>query len=65
LTNIALFGEGIRWYLLMRYKAMKFITISFKYSETYKPGEQTISSGSNEIRNNVENIISLQIDINL
>jgi len=65
LNNIALFGEGIRWYLLMRYKAMKFLTLSFRYSETYKPEEKTISSGTNEINNNVDNIISLQIDINL
>jgi len=62
LTNSALFGEGIRWYLIIRYKFMRFLTLSLKYSETYKPKEETISSGLNEIKGNVDNRIALQID---
>ncbi len=62
LTNRALFGEGIRWYLILRYKPMRLFTLSLKYSETYKPKEETISSGFNEIAGNVDNRIALQID---
>jgi len=62
LTNRALFGEGIRWYLILRYKPMRLFTLSLKYSETYKPKEETISSGLNEITGNVDNRIALQID---
>ena len=62
LTNRALFGEGIRWYLILRYKPMRLFTLSLKYSETYKPKEETISSGFNEITGNVDNRIALQID---
>ena len=63
LTNRALFGEGIRWYLIVRYKPIAQFAISFKYSETYKPNEKSLSSGLNEIPGNLDNRISFQIDI--
>jgi len=63
LTNRALFGEGIRWYFVLRYRPVRLITLSLKYSETYKPGENTISSGLNEIDNNVDNRLSFQVDL--
>ena len=62
LTNSALYGEGIRWYLILRYKPMRLFTLSLKYSETYKPKEETLSSGLNEITGNLDNRIALQID---
>ena len=62
LTNRALFGEEIRWYIILRYKPMRLFTLSLKYSETYKPKEETISSGFNEIAGNVDNRIAVQID---
>jgi hypothetical protein len=65
LTNLALFGEGIRWYLILRYRPLYFLTVSAKYSETYKPKEESISSGVNEIEGNLDNRLSLQIDVNL
>ena len=65
LTNLALFGEGIRWYLIARYRPLNFLTISAKYSETFKPKEKTISSGVNEIDGNLDNRVSFQIDVNL
>jgi len=65
LTNIPLFGEGIRWYVLLRYKLLNFIALSLKYSETYKPGVESIGSGFNEIPLNVSNTIGLQLDLNI
>ena len=65
LTNIPLFGEGIRWYVLLRYKLFNFMALSLKYSETYKPGEESIGSGFNEIPLNVSNIVGLQLDLNI
>ena len=65
LTNIPLFYQGVRWYILMRYRPFKFFTLSFKYSETFKPGEITIGSGDNIIPGNLDNLISFQLDINL
>ena len=64
LTNIPLFYQGLRWYLMMRYKPVKIFTLSFKYSETYKPGEKSIGSGDNIIPGNLDNIFAFQLDVN-
>lgn len=63
LPNYALFGEGIRWYLLTRYRLFNLITLSLKYTETYKPDEKSISSGLSEIIGNIDNRFSFQLDI--
>ena len=65
LSNIPLFGEGIRWYVLMRYKLFRFMALSFKYSETYKPGEESLGTGFNEIPLNLSNVLGLQLDLNI
>lgn len=64
LSNLAMYDEGMRWYLLVKYKILKNLTLSAKYSETYKPGLRTLSSGNNIIYNNKDNRISFQIDLN-
>lgn len=63
LTNRAMFGDGIRWYFLIRYKIFPSLTFSGKYSETYKPKEITLSSGDSEIIGNLDNRISFQLDL--
>jgi hypothetical protein len=63
LTNLAMYGKGLRWYLMIRYKPFDFVTLSVKYAETYKSNEISLSSGNNLIRNNLDNRISFQIDI--
>jgi len=65
LTNLALFGEGVRWYLILKYNPLYFLTLSAKYSETFKPKEKSISSGINQINGNLDNRFSFQIDIRL
>ena len=65
LTNIPLFYQGIRWYTMVRYRPLKFFTLSFKYSETYKPAEKTIGSGDYIIPGNLDNIVAFQLDVNL
>jgi len=65
LTNVPLFNEGIRWYFLLRYRPYKMITVSAKYSETYKPAEKTIGSDDNSIPGNLDNILSIQLDFSL
>ena len=49
--------------LIVKYKPLQFLTLSTKYSETYKPDETSLSSGDNEIIGNVDNRISFQIDM--
>lgn len=65
LTNIPLFDEGIRWYLMIRYRPHKILTVSAKYSETYKPANKSLGSGDSSIPGNLDNILSLQLDLNL
>jgi hypothetical protein len=62
LTNKSLFGEGLRWYSLIKYEFLNNLELSVKYSETYKPNEISLSSGYNELPTNVNNQISIQID---
>jgi hypothetical protein len=63
MPNLAMYGKGIRWYFLLRYKPINLLTISAKYSETYKPDETALSSGDNKINGNLDNRFSLQIDL--
>lgn len=63
MPNLAMYGKGIRWYAIIKYKPLQFLSISAKYSETYKPDETSLSSGDNEIIGNLDNRFSLQIDL--
>lgn len=62
-NNIALFNEGIRWYFLARYKIMDYLQLSLKYAETFKPNEVVLSSGNSLIEGNIDNKLSIQIDV--
>ena len=62
MKNQPLWGDGIKWYLLIRYTPLKNLYISAKYSELYKPNEKFLGSGNNLIEGNLDNKISLQID---
>ncbi len=64
LISSALFGEGIRWYFLVRIKPYKILTISCKYSETFKPKENSLGSGLLKIDGNIDNRFSIQLDFN-
>jgi hypothetical protein len=63
LNNPALFGKGIRWYLMIEYDLFDFARISAKYSELYKPDEVLLSSGNSQINNNLDNRLTFQLDI--
>ncbi len=62
MTNPPLFGEGIRWYIIMKYKTQFGLDLSLKYSEMHKPFEKTLGSGYSEIIGNLDNRLSFQID---
>jgi len=62
MNNPALFGEGIRWYFICRYKTPIGLNLSLKYSELYRPNENSLSSGSAEILGNIDNRLSVQLD---
>ena len=64
LISSALFGEGVRWYFVLKIKPYKLVTISCKYSETFKPKENSLGSGLLEIDGNLDNRFSIQLDFN-
>jgi hypothetical protein len=64
MLNLPMYGEGLRWYLMCRYKFINKMSISIKYSQTYKPRESSLSSGNNLIPGNLDNRVSLQLDMN-
>lgn len=64
MTNTPLFGKGMKWYLIIKYSFLQMFTLSFKYSELFKPEEKTLGSGYSEISGNFDNRISLQVELN-
>ncbi len=63
MTNLPLYGSGMRWYFLVRYRVFDIINLSLKYSELYKPNEDFLGSSYNLILGNIDNRISFQADI--
>jgi DNA uptake protein ComE-like DNA-binding protein len=64
-SNPALYGEGRRWYVLVRWKPTDILSLSAKYSETQYVDRTTIGSGLTEIRGSMDNRLTLQLDLNL
>jgi hypothetical protein len=63
LSNIAMFGQGRRWYAVVRYKPFDFLEISGKYSETFLDRVRSIGSGNDRIDNDINNRISLGLEM--
>jgi hypothetical protein len=62
-SNPALFGKGRRWYLVVHYNIASMLKLSAKYAETQKEGVTSMGSGVSEIMGDLDNRLSLQIDI--
>jgi len=65
MSNLAMYGEGFRWYLLLKMKLINSLELSFKYSETTKPKEKSLSSGDAEIFTNLDNKLLFQLELEL
>jgi hypothetical protein len=65
MTNPALYGEGTRWYIVAQYKTAIGLRLSLKYSELFKPNERILGSGDSEIQGNLDNQLSLQLDLQM
>lgn len=63
MTNLPMYGEGLRWYLLGKIHALNFFNIVFKYSEIIKPLEQKLGGGDSEILGSLDNRFSLLIEV--
>jgi len=64
MTNLPLYGEGIRWYFMIKYNIISSLRVSIKYSETIRNNVTSIGTGYAEIIGGLDNKISLQIDFN-
>ncbi|MCX6173471.1 MAG: helix-hairpin-helix domain-containing protein [Ignavibacteriales bacterium] len=62
MSNPALYGDGMRWYLVARYNTSFGLSLSMKYSELIKPNDKTMGSGDTLINSNVDNRLSFQLD---
>ncbi|MBI3004193.1 MAG: hypothetical protein HYY49_02110 [Ignavibacteriales bacterium] len=62
-SNPALFGKGIRWYILTRHRLSGNFEASAKYSRTIKDGVKTLSSGLSEIIGDSDGQLSFQVDV--
>lgn len=65
MANAVLYDKGERYFILINYNPLPGLSLNLKYSETFKPGEDSIGSGDNEIFTNVDNKISFQLDLRL
>ncbi len=62
MTNLALYGKGMRWYLIARARPLPGITLEAKYSETFFSGVKKIGSGNDEISGDILNRLSLSME---
>ena len=62
-SNPALFGKGVRWYLMGKLQISGSVNCWLKYSQTIKDGLKVIGSGTSLIQGDLESRISLQLDI--
>lgn len=62
MSNLPLYGEGFRLYLLAQVALPYNFKLSVKYAETFKPDVKSFSSGLMEIEGNVDNRLTLQLD---
>jgi hypothetical protein len=62
-SNPALYGKGRRWYLVVHYNIASMLKLSAKYAETQKEAVTSMGSGVSEVMGDLDNRLSLQLDI--
>jgi len=62
-ANPALFGRGLRLYVLTRYEMGMGIGLWVKYAWTQKDGVKVIGSGADEILGDVDNRLTFQLEV--
>lgn len=63
MTNLPMYGEGVRWYIVSKIQSFHPLSVSFKYSETIKPTEKSLSSGDSEVIGSLDNRFSLLLEL--
>ncbi len=65
LSNVGLYGKGVRLYLVAHYVIFEQLELSMKYSRTIQDGVKSIGSGYDEIQGDTQGKMSLQLDVRL
>ena len=58
----ALYGNGVRWYLVAQYQIMNEVRLSVKYSDIIRDDVRHIGTGLDELPTNHDNKIGVQMD---
>ncbi len=61
----AYFGQGIRFYQLIKYDLNKHLNCWFRYSLSYYPNEESIGSGLDEINGQIKSEIKFQLRLKI
>jgi hypothetical protein len=62
-SSPALYGKGLRWYFILRYKFFSKMHLTAKYSQTIKEDVKSIGTGLDEIEGNRQSTLSVQLDV--
>ena len=62
LTIRPLYGRGIRWFVLIKGKPFRGLTVSFKYSLMTRYGVCSLGSGNDRMEGNKEHQCGIQMD---
>jgi len=62
-SSPALYGRGLRWYVVGGWRFSGRTELSFKYSETIKPGRTILGTDNSEITGPLDNAATIQLDI--
>jgi hypothetical protein len=63
MSNVGLYGNGTRWYVMLAYRPWPYAEINAKYSATYLDGVTAIGTGNDLIQGNINNRLNLGIEI--
>ena len=62
-SNPALFGRGMRWYLILGCQPFSKMNIAAKYSQTVKDGVKSIGTGLDAISGDCQSVVSVQVEV--
>jgi hypothetical protein len=62
-SNPALYGRGLRWYVILTYSVFIKVDMAAKFSQTIKDGVHSIGSGLDEIEGHTQSLLSIQLDV--
>ncbi|MBA4312663.1 MAG: hypothetical protein C0417_08535 [Chlorobiaceae bacterium] len=63
MTQPVLYGKGLRWYILIKYKPVESVELSAKYSNNTRDDLNKIGTGADQLPDNIDERIGVQMDI--